>query len=399
MELENAYYKKIIYKKNAFEEVKTYIKLNYNNKNIMLVSTKSVEAEDVTSLLNALFCGSENVYHFVSRNSFVKAELDCINDKLSKGDFDLLVALGGGKCADTVKFFANHYGLPFIVCPTVATSLAYFTNFCVNPYDSTKSFYADYPKRVFIQEQIVRKTNPSINIQGLCLLHSLRSVYVEGMIDDEDAEKYVFVGLEKVFSKLDEEQTNILLCGEDSNLVLMDLLIDFGFFVGLLNREKYYLITTFLLLEKMDHNSNFAGKKMLLCAKSILLIFKRFIEINTVKTLEKVDFCNIAGAIANCQISSKTIKNNKYFIKNTRKIHKKCKFLKNREYYYKIISFQLLKIKDFIKQLKSIYKNELSLEQDLNNVFRALAISPFLNCDNLVVDMVAGSGVLNSFLV
>ena len=50
-----AYYKNIIYKKNAFDDLKTYIKLNYSRKNILLVSTKSIQPEDVTSILNSLF--------------------------------------------------------------------------------------------------------------------------------------------------------------------------------------------------------------------------------------------------------------------------------------------------------------------------------------------------------
>ena len=35
-------------------DLKTYIKLNYNNKKILLVSTKSVPAEDVTNILNLI---------------------------------------------------------------------------------------------------------------------------------------------------------------------------------------------------------------------------------------------------------------------------------------------------------------------------------------------------------
>ena len=67
--MENSYYKRIVYKKNAFDDLKTYIKLNFLGKNILLVSTKSVPAENVTEVLNALFSGTENVAHFVSRNN------------------------------------------------------------------------------------------------------------------------------------------------------------------------------------------------------------------------------------------------------------------------------------------------------------------------------------------
>ena len=92
----DTYYKKIIYKKNAFEDLKTYVKLNFNRKNILLVSTKNIQTEDVTNLLNSLFCGSENVAHYVCRDHFSINELDEINKKINNGQYSLIVAFGGG---------------------------------------------------------------------------------------------------------------------------------------------------------------------------------------------------------------------------------------------------------------------------------------------------------------
>ena len=310
MEIDNSYYKKIIYKKNAFEDIKTYVKLNFCNKNILLVSSKSVPAENVTLLLNSLFCGSENVSHFVSRQNFCCAELDMLKDRLCSSQFSLIVAFGGGKLCDVVKYFAHSLGLDYIVCPTCATSLSYFSNYCVNPYNPSKSFYANMPNKIFIQEQIIKNSNCFLNISGLCLLHSLREVYVEGVIADNEKERYVFVGLEKVFNKLDQEQTNILLCGEDSNLVLMDLFIDFGFYIGLLNRENYYLFNMYCIYERIcEHNINNqpCGKKMLLCAKSILAMLKKFIELNSVKCFEKNNYLKVSKLLKKYNINYKKL--------------------------------------------------------------------------------------------
>jgi len=308
MEINNAYYKKIVYKKNAFEDIKSYIKLNFSNKNILLISTKSIPAEDVTCLLNSLFCGSENVSHFVSRQSFDKNELDCLNNKICKGKFDLLISLGGGKCCDVVKYFASVFGISYIVCPTVATSMAYFTNYCVNPYDESKSFYANYPCKIFIQEQIIKNASCYTNIQGLCFLHSLRAVFVEGMILDAEKDRYIYLGLEKTFNKLDTEQTNILLCGEDSNLVLMDLFIDFGFFIGLLDREKFYLFNMYCIYEKISKEKRevMSGKKILLCAKTILSAMKKYVEIESLSSFEKINF-------QGTQKESACLKNNRFY--------------------------------------------------------------------------------------
>ena len=401
MEIDNSYYKKIIYKKNAFEDVKTYIKLNYTNKRILLVSTKSVPAENVTQLLNSLFCGSENVSHFVSRQNFVKEELESLKDRLCGGNFDLLVAFGGGKCCDSVKYFASIFGLPYIVCPTVATSLAYFSNYCINPYDPSKSFYAEFPNKIFIQEQIIKDSNCYTNIEGLCFLNSLGAVYAEGVARDEEKERYIFMGLEKVLNKLQSEQTNILLCSEDSNLVLMDLFIDFGFYIGLLNREEYYLFNMFCIYEKLLNNQNeygMSGKKMLLCAKAILYTLKNYIELNSLHCLEKNNYLNVAELLKLNNISYKILKNNKFFVNIEEKASIKREFLENKENNYKLIIQQLSRIKEFAKKVRSVFKYGIEIQDSTKNVFNALAITPYIYNSCYMVNILAGSGILNCFL-
>lgn len=398
MEIENYYYKNIIYKKNAFEDVKTYIKLNYNNKKILLVSTKSVPAENVTCLLNSLFCGSENVCHFVSRQNFIKAELESLKDRMSGGNFDLIVAFGGGKCCDSVKYFCYMFKLPYIVCPTVASSLAYFSNYCVNPYDASKSFYADFPKKIFIQEQIIKNSNCSANIEGLCFLQSLRAVYAEGVANDNEKERYIFIGLEKILNKLQSEQTNILLCSEDSNLVLMDLFIDFGFYIGLINRDNYYLFNMFNVFTNINNQPEMAGKKMLVCAKSILATLKNYLELNTLKCLEKNNYLKLAKILKNNNISYKNIKNNAFFVVFAKKAVAKKIFLENKENNYKLINQQIFLIKEFAKKVHSIFKYGIELTNNISDVYKALAIAPFIYKSENLVNMLACSGVLNCFL-
>ncbi len=394
-----AYYKRIIFKKNAFEDLKAYIKINYTNKKILLVSTKSVLAEDVTTILNSLFCGTESVKHYISRNNFDKFELDEIKAKITEGAVDLIVAFGGGRCADVVKYFASVANLPYVVCPTMATSLAYFTSFCINPYDPCKSFYAKLPNKIFIQESIIKQASFYQNMNGLCFLNSLRSIYLEGIINNCEELAHVFVGLEKMFGKLEYEQTNILLCGEDANLVLMDLFIDFGFFIGQINYLDYYLTNMYCLECVIENNAGgHSGKKMLVCAKMILQVMKRYLEINSVKIFEKPNFNNIAKILKKYKIFNKKIKNNQYFCDFMKKPSIKMGFLKNKEEYYRQICIQLIKIGEFNKKVKSVYRHGVEIENALEKTSLALAITPFLYGKNILVDYVAGCGILNSFI-
>lgn len=394
-----AYYKKIIFKKNAFEDLKAYIKINYTNKKIFLISTKSIPAEDVTTILNSLFCGTESVKHYISRNNFDERELNEIKAKIVEGGVDLIIAFGGGRCADVVKYFASVANLPYIVCPTSATSLAYFTSFCVNPYNPCKSFYAKMPKKIFIQESIIRRASCYQNINGLCFLHSLRAVYLEGIINNDETSSHVFVGIEKLLGKLEYEQTNILLCGEDSNLVLMDLFIDFGFFTGSLNLMDYYLINMYCVDGKIeDISRDFSGKNMLVCAKMIIGLMRKYLEVNAVRVFEKPNFAGVAKILKNYKIFNKKIKNNQYFCDFFKKPSIKVEFLKNKEEYYREICIQLIKLNEFSKKVKSVYRHGIEIENILENVEVSLAVVPFICGQNVLVDYIAGSGVLNSFV-
>lgn len=392
------FYKKIVYKKNAFDDLKTYIKINHSNKKILLVSTKSISAEDVTSVLNALFSGSEFVSHFVARENFSLKELNALNQKIDKNGYDVLIAFGGGKCADVVKYFAYNYNTSYVVCPTVATSLAYFTNYCINPFDSTKSFYANMPNKIFVSESIIKNSSCYLNISGLCFLHALRAVYVEGVVNNIEKEQFIFVGLDKLFSKLENEQTNILVCNEDSNLVLMDIFIDFGFFISMLPKENYFLFNMYEVYRSIGANEEMSGRNMLACCCAILYTLKNYLELKTIRVLEKCNYDGVASILKGGNIHYKALKNNQYFNDLNNNIGLKKDIIDRREKIYKEIIKQLKIINNFSKKVKSVYKYGIEIDDEKESLLHALSVTPFIYGNNALVDLMAGSGVLNAFL-
>ena len=394
-----AYYKNIVYKKNAFDDFKTYVKLNYANKNLLLVSTKSIPAEDVTNILNSLFCGTNSVGHFVSKCGFNNKELCLLSDKIIKNNYSLIIAFGGGRTADVVKYFAYMNKIPYVVCPTIASSISYFTNYCINPFDSCKSFYANYPQRIFIQESIIKNATCHVNINGLAFLHSLRCVFVEGMVENKEKLRHVFLGMEKLFAKLDYEQLSILLCSEDSNLVLMDLFIDFGFFISMLNIEDYLLTNMFCVYSSLCETSGeLSGNRMLLCSKSILAIFDKYISYNSVSVFEKCNYFKIAEELEKNNISYKMIKNNDFFRKIEGRIYDKRKYLLGREDISKTIRSQIVSINKYSSAVKSVFKYGIEISDDFNMLVKSLCLSSYICDNNFLINLVAGSGILNAFI-
>ncbi|MBO7528168.1 MAG: iron-containing alcohol dehydrogenase [Clostridia bacterium] len=395
--MENSYYKRIVYKKNAFDDLKTYIKLNFLGKNILLVSTKSVPAENVTEVLNALFSGTENVAHFVSRNNFDIKEMDLLLDKLSKTNANLIVSLGGGRCCDVVKYFAHIHNIDYVVCPSVSTSLSYFCTYCFNPIEPTESFYSKLPNKIFIQESIIKNSSCLTNINGLCFLHSLRAILIDDLIYNKEKDKYVVAGLEKLCRKLDDEQTNILLCGEDSNLVLMDMLIDYGYFINQLDLDEFYLTNMYKLLSKISQRKDsFSGKKMLVCSTAILSLYKNYIQINSLKMLEKNNYFKVEKLLQKYKIGKKCIKNNVFFNNFAEKYHIKRDFLEKQQDLLREINQQIKSINNFGKCVKSIFKYGIEIEDDYQDVLNSLMLAPYIFLGSNLVNLISVSGVLNA---
>lgn len=397
MDLSNSYYKRIVYKKNAFDDLKTYIKLNFSNKNVCLITTKSVPAEEVTGLLNAVFCGTEKVVHYHIRNGFDEKELKNLCTKINDGNFNLLIGFGGGKCANVVKYFASNFNLPYIICPSAATSLAYFSGFCINPFNTYKSFNAKPPLKIFIKESVIKNSSLLCNINGLAFLHSLRAAYLECLIEDKEEERYIVVALEKLFEKLENEQTNILLCNEDSNLILMDLFIDFGFFMNMLNAENFVL-HVYKLAEKSNCDDAYSGKKLLLICELVLCVIKKYLELNSLKMIEMPNFYEISGLIEKYKINALEIKNSNYFINFMQNIAIKGEILAKRDVLYKNLCHQILKIKNFCKEVKLVYSKGINISLAPKEIFNAIMVAPYINQENELIDFIAGSGILNGMV-
>lgn len=395
--MENSYYKKIIYKKNAIDDLKTFIKINYAHKRVLCVLDDNVLPEEHSVVLNALCKGADNVGHFCAKENFCRRELDLLSKKIVSGKYDVLVSVGGEMACESCKFFAWRYNLAFVVCPTKASSFMYFLNFCINPYDANKSFYANSPDGVFISEDFIKQSNLFTNINGLCFLNSLRAVLAETAIVGEEEYDFFVAGLKKLFIKLDEESVNILLCSEDANLTLMDLLIDFGFFAQNVNLDCFYLFKMFMLCRSLNGEKECFGKELLVCSKMILGVFAECLRLGFDKKIEMPNYSLLEKMLKKTKINSKNVKNAQYFNGlglNFAKFNKKVKKDEN----INLVVDCLYEIKRFCASVKNVYKGGIEVGGELSNFLNGLALSPYISGGGELLDVLAGCGVLNSFL-
>lgn len=202
--------------------------------------------------------------------------------------------------------------------------------------------------------------------------------------------------MEKLFNKLEAEQSSILICNEDSNLILMDLLIDFGFFIDMLGKD-YYLFKSFAIYESMRNMSihSCCGQEILLHSRMILVLVKNFLELGSVKMIEVPNFQEVSNIIENNNISHQKLKKFAYFSNFMQKPYIKKNILCNREGVYKLVCSQILKINNFCKNVKCVYRRGIEIEEDCANLMQAVKVAPYLCCENNLINLIAGSGILN----
>ena len=63
-----------------------------------------------------------------------------------------------------------------------------------------------------------------------------------------------------------------------------------------------------------------------------------------------------------------------------------------------MICEQLRRISEFSKKVRSVYKYGIEVQSDIENIYKALAVTPYIYDSGNMVNMFANSGLLNSFL-
>ena len=71
----------------------------------------------------------------------------------------------------------------------------------------------------------------------------------------------------------------------------------------------------------------------------------------------------------------------------------------NKENNYRLINQQLIQVKEFSKKVRFVYKYGIEIQDDINYLFKALAVAPYIYKSDNLINMLVGSGVLNCFLV
>lgn len=399
MELDNDFYKRIVYKKNAFEDLSLDLRAYYPYKNVLLISTKSLSGKHLTDIINAVSMAKCTFKHFISKNNFSAIELKEISDKLIKENFDIIIVFGAGRATDVAKYFAYIFNVPYLSCPSAPSSVAYFSNLCVNPYDSTRSFIADVPERIYIQESVIKKAPKQLVKRGICFVlgfyEQLVCVNIENILFDKNTDVNE---IKKVINKVENELTNLLTGNDDSKLVLLDALIDLSFCTREMDYFKNSCFNLCFIISKLaGENGEMVGggEAFVLASKMLLTSYLQMFSNKKIEILELPDFVKI----------EKSIKLKNVFVKRVNNLNHFKKIFKNKSQIQRINNlkeefyFQCQKrIENLNSSLSKInlyttILNNKTISADI--CLTAVSLLPYITENNYIVNVLGGMGVLN----
>ena len=389
----------IVYKKNAYEDMKFELQSRYYNKKVFLFTTKSLTNCHLTEIMSAISMAGCEFKYFVARHNYSIQELKQISELLTMESFDLFICFGAGKTCDVTKYFSNIFSTPYFVCPSACSSITYYNNICVNPYDSTRSFVCDYAEKVYIEEKVIKTTPKFLVKQGVFLVMSLSQLLCDEQIEHILLDKPTrFNGLERDISKLKNELGGIMTGDGDYKLILMDILIDVAENLKDSNVFCLSLFNLYCIMNKINIDNGQilgAGETFLLSAEMLFLTYKNLFLQKKIKQLEIPNFPKIAKKIKKYAIFYKKLHNFAFFkqILAQKDILLRLNNLKE-EFLYQTQK-RLDDVKEMIKIIKR-FENVFSFSlPKISDVFTSFSILPYVCENNYVVSLMGGIGLCN----
>lgn len=384
-------YEKIIFKKDVYSSVVEYLK---SYKKILIITSPTPQQKYLQYFINIL---NENKFNFAV--TVLNKKPVCDNDTILKTcargkDYDILIAFGTGTVADVTKIVAKNLDLPFCVIPTSITHYGLFNNiaYLINN-DVPKIINTEFPHKVFIDEEIIKKSPENFIISSLCFsLSLLENIFVLELKKKIIGECNIdLLTLSKKIKKIEELLNWVTLSKDFALLNLMDYIIDVSELC-----KRYYDTNSILysLTFKASTLKNNFGEKCLFSSTLLINLYSYFFNQKRIYVKDIPNRDKIIKLLSKINKDGNDFKN--YMDKTNCVIEEKFRNKINQE-------------KEPIKESLDYYKNCLSRFSKkillLNNksnlrmideysLYSSLQLIPFIY-DNFLLNILTRYGFLN----
>lgn len=307
----------IIYKKNALGELGDYLSEQYFEKNILIITTRKLVGIYLTEIMNSVCQSKSSFKSFVAKNGFSTEEMGQISEMLTCEDFDLILVFGSNRATNVAKYYSSIFSLPLIVCPSACSTLSYFNNICINPYDETRSFICDYPRKIFVSEMVIKKCPLNLVKQGIYLIASLEEVIASLNIENILCDKNIDTSyLKEILEKFYKELKGITSGDDEEKLILFDLLIKVANGLNTNDIMKSELFNLYLVLSKVlrcEHEVIYSGEKLFISSNLILSAYRQMFAQKKIFRLTYPNYVDYASIIKKYGIYYKALNNSSFF--------------------------------------------------------------------------------------
>lgn len=265
---------KIVFKKGVFEDLAEFAK---NYKKIAIFTSKTPKKLYLPAL--SCFLNDKNIDFFVHEfNCELEDHENVIRSASKAQNCDLIISFGAGKVTDLSKLVAKSLSVDYVVVPSTISHFGYFTNYAYKTNSmTTEKILLDYPKKVFIDENIIKSSPDKFIFSTCCFIFSfLETIFTEQVknlffsIDNT----YTINALKKVINKTEGLLNWLSLKKDVAILNLMDNLIELFTIVDELSCDLA-MIDIAVLPQNDNLNSNFA-RRALIASDTLLTIYEQF---------------------------------------------------------------------------------------------------------------------------
>ncbi len=399
--MENEFYDRIVYKKNAFNQMSQDLSVYFTGKKILLITTKSLINSHLTEIMNAVSTAKCSFSHFIAKNNFSESELRSLVNLMSDKNFDLFIVFGGVRATMVTKYFANIFCLPYFVCPSIPSGIGYFSNLCINPYDSTRSFVCDYPTKIYISEAVIKSAPKKYVKQGIFFLMSYEELLAIGDIENILlGKRNNYDDISSVLKKLKCELKYIMTMDSDAKLKLMDIIIDMAYYVSKLNFDISSVFNLYCIMQKVIQKQNqniYGGEGYLLASKTLLTMYQNFFKQKSIKRLDVPNVPKIVKNIKKYTIFQKNINNLSFFNEIFAKKDILIRINNLKEEFYFQCNNHIQEQNKMLDVIKSYDKFFLTEQLTIKDIFTSINIFPFVTQNNFIVNLMSGMGFVNNF--
>ena len=395
MDINSSYFKRIVYKKNAIDELSSYIKFYHKHKKILYLSICN---NDLSNNILSQVASSGNAFRFCQINGKLKAnEIKTLLGKAKESK--LIIGYVDSESSNLVKYIASKFNCEYILVPCAPTSTLYFLPYFFSPINPLVTKGCDLPTRVFIDEKAILNCSQDEAMLGLNTLNAYYELYFTKLCECEIRNKdFDCYKISKILSRFNDLCNMIKKKANDAKLVLMDNLIELAEITKhiKLSEISFFNLARLFMQNDFLEKSNTKFEEYLCVASDIMFCcYRQLLLQKEIKQIALPDYKEVAILLKKYSIEGDELKGTRFF-----------EAIMNDKTIFDGINNNKLKLLGSIDKILSVFKENIYLLQkykktkqislpSLQSCYDSVKVLPFIFKNNLVVDLMCGTGIVN----